>query len=462
MPTTKQIDVKDLSLDLSNFRTVSQRSEIKAIHAMISISPDWFWALTESLLADGYLPTENIIVLHSSKTPREFIVKEGNRRIAALKLIYGYVDRKVFGLPDDIEEGIAKLSSGWKKENSSVPCAVYSVSEASVVDKIVTLAHGKGEKAGRDKWNAVAGARHNRDKGGESEPALDLLERYLKNGRNITPEQSMRWSGAYPLTILEEATKILAPRFDAASSRQLADSYPSKVKNREVLETILRDIGLEQLDFKKLRDKTIDFATAHYGLPPGSQNKNGGRAGRASATGTTTTAPTTSPRTTERSKAKAVSIDDPRSVKRVLKSFMPRGADREKLVALLIEARGLNLETHPHSFCFLLRSMFEISAKAYCKDHARTGGPVPTKPSGEDKKLVDLLREITIYMTANGSNKAMNKLLHGAMTELARSVGILSVTSMNQLIHNTRFSIHVRDICVLFGNVFPLLEEMNR
>jgi hypothetical protein len=51
--------------------------------------------------------------------------------------------------------------------------------------------------------------------------------------------------------------------------------------------------------------------------------------------------------------------------------------------------------------------------------------------------------------------------LHGAMAELGRSEGFLSVTSMNQLVHHPRFSVAPSDIAVLFGNIFPLLEAMN-
>ena len=74
MPTTNLLSVKQLKLDLNNFRTVPQKNEISAVHAMISINPDWFWALMESLLADGYHPTENIIVLKSGKGGSKLVV----------------------------------------------------------------------------------------------------------------------------------------------------------------------------------------------------------------------------------------------------------------------------------------------------------------------------------------------------------------------------------------------------
>jgi hypothetical protein len=106
--------------------------------------------------------------------------------------------------------------------------------------------------------------------------------------------------------------------------------------------------------------------------------------------------------------------------------------------------------------------MFEISAKAYCLDHIGSGGPVHTKANGDDRALVDILRDVTNHLTKNKTDKQMTKALHGAMTEIGKQDGILSVTSMNQLVHNPKFSIKETHIGALFGNIFPLLEEMNR
>ena len=56
----------------------------------------------------------------------------------------------------------------------------------------------------------------------------------------------------------------------------------------------------------------------------------------------------------------------------------------------------------------------------------------------------------------------MIKELHGAMAELATQDGILSVTSLNQLVHNPKFTVDETHISSLFGNIFPLLQAMNR
>jgi hypothetical protein len=456
MPTTTSISVKDLKLDLKNYRTVPQTNETNAISALISISPDWFWALTESLINDGYHPTENILVLSGGKSGTDSEVKEGNRRVAALKLIHGYASRTTLNVPANIEAMIAGIGDDWKNANRHIPCAVYQQNEAAVVDRIVQLTHGKGEKAGRDRWGAVPRARHNRDHNGTNEPGLDLLEKYLRQGQNITPAQKQRWAGEYSLTVLDEAIMRLAPRMGLASAQDLADKYP-KIKYRQPLEAIFHAIGSGLTGFAEVR--SADFGVAD-GIPTPA-NASAAPASSAGSTQGSAGSATQPKKPVPSAKPKAVSVDDPRAVSRALKKFKPVGNGREKVVTLLNEAKSLNVGSHPHAFCFLLRSMFEISAKAYCHDHAKSGGPKMTKPSGEDRKLVEVLREVTQHLTKNNTDKVMVKALHGAMTELGKSTGLLSVTSMNQLIHHPKFVVDGNSVSTVFANIFPLLEAMN-
>lgn len=455
--------VKTLKLDLENYRTVPQKSERDSIHVMISISADRFWALMESLLEDGYHPTENIVVLKGGKEGKELVVKEGNRRVAALKIILGLVKPDEFNIPTHLLQSIGTLSSKWKNENRSVPCTIYEANEASTVERLVALTHGKGEKAGRDIWTAVARARHSRNQSGASEPGLDLLEKYLGQGKNVTPQQSERWSGDYPLTVLDEAIKKLASRLSLQSAREVADKYP-KVHLRTELESVMLAIGLKQLTFPELRDGNKDFALSH-GFPPVSPSTTSIPVVASSAQSKSSSGgalPSSVGAGKKASKIKSAPLNDPRAVKRLLKALTPKGKNREKVVTLLQEAVALNLEKHPLSFCFLLRSMFEISAKAYCVDHAKTGGPSDQKKGGGDKPLVDLLRDIANHLTAGQTDKQMLKALHGAMTQLASPHSILSVTSMNQLVHNPKFSVGANDISSTFCNIFPLLEALNQ
>lgn len=495
MSITKQLPVKDLSIDLYNFRTVPQIDELQAIKAMISISADFFWGLTESLLDDGYLPTENIIVLQDA-TGRN-CVKEGNRRIAALKILLGIINGNQLDLPRQIERRINNLSDSYIQENSTVPCTVFSTSEEEIVDKIVTRTHGKGSKAGRDVWEAVARARHNRDKNGAAEMALDLLEKYLIHGTNFSQDQKARWAGRYNLTVLDEAIKRISTRFGVSSSTGLVRQYPN-VQHRKALDDIIHSIGMEHIGFNAIRAST-DFAL-RYGVPPlgsdaeqsdaGNHSEGGGAGGNAGTSSSGSSGKTTkgggrggfsASDKTDASTGSAsggagetkaelagettqsAATTDERTVKRQLRGLKIYGLNRAKLETIRKEALKLKLKDNPIAFCFLLRSMFEISAKVYCQDRGgQLGAPTAVNANGSDRALADVLRDIVEHLTQNKADKQMVRLLHGPLTEILRPGGILSLTSMNQLVHNTSFTIISSDIPGLFTNIFPLLEQMNK
>lgn len=481
MQRTKLLPVKDLTIDLKNFRTVEQGNEVDATKAMISISPDYFWALMESLLDDGYLPTENIIVIDHGAGVIE--VKEGNRRVAALKIALGLIDKSKFDLPQKLDARVSGLTDAWKEANALVPCAVFTPTEADIVDRIVANTHGKGQKAGRDHWETIARARHNKIKNGISEPALDLLEKYLESGTNLTIDQKNRWAGKYNLSVLDEAIKKIAPRLGFPSSPELVKNYPA-IPYKSALDNVIHAIGMETLTFPAMRDST-DFAL-RFGIPssipaagddPAASPTSGGAGAGAStspsadtsasdgSSGGTTPPGATGPASTPPSPPRppAAATSDEKSVKNALKALKLFGPNRAKLVTIKNEMLKLKLKDNPIAFCFLLRSAFEISAKAYCEDYASDPHPPKsTKPDGTDKKLADVLTEVVKHLTQNNSDKGMVKLLHGANAELARPNGILSVTSMNQLVHNPSFTILVSDIPPLFHNIFPLLEQMNK
>jgi hypothetical protein len=477
MSKTEQIDVSKLNLDLNNFRTTPQKTEEDAIKAMIAIKSERFYAIMESIIDDGYLHTENIIVLDDSK---QLIVKEGNRRIAAMKLIHKLHKIDEYLISDALQQKINNLDKNWYNENSKVPCSIFDLSDSTKVDKIIALTHGKGEKASRFSWTSVATARHNRDINNASEPALDLLEKYIENGQNISNQQKDRWAGDYPLTVLAEAINKIANRFELKTSAELAKNYP-KIKYRFELEDLMRDIGLERIGFSKIRSKE-DFAEP-YGIiapvPPntpqnntnqgasqtsGSTSQNSGQAPSSptqpnTPPGSTATgdSQTTSTPGNNSSAPKAPATNDPKFVASLLKKFTPRGTNRQKVVTLRDELKLLDIKKNPIAFCFLLRSIFEISAKAYATDNSIN----INNTNGREKSLLDLLKEITNKLTQNNSNTSKAKVLHGAIAELGRTEGFLSVTSLNQLVHNPNFSVTSNDICTLFGNIYPLLEEMN-
>lgn len=69
--------------------------------------------LKNSILVNGYVPMERVIVAPYKYLTGYFVVVEGNRRVAALK-----------SLLKESEEGVIELTTSQKKSYAKVPCAV--------------------------------------------------------------------------------------------------------------------------------------------------------------------------------------------------------------------------------------------------------------------------------------------------------------------------------------------------
>lgn len=503
MSEINSIKVKDLDINLRNPRTIPQDNELKAVHAIVSINPDWFWALLESLLENGYLPTENILVL---KLSNRYIVREGNRRIAALKIIHGFLEYS--GIPENIKLRISQVTETWRTENLQVPCTVYSESEKDVAQKIVSLTHAKGQKAGRDNWPAVARARYDRDVYGKREVALDLLENFLSRTNLLNGDQKTQWSGYYPLSVLDEFIKRGASQFGVENSSELVNKYPD-INRIEVLDAIVRDIGHGIVNFEKMRFDQ-DFFKRKYDIDL-TDNSNHRQSDKKSKNGDSESGDFEQPKTVDapkvnvESKADKTTTDDqdkyspqrinignsepPRSssestsktqprkssvksrastsqdvrtVKKLLKTLKPVGEKHHKIATLCQEAIDINIVKTPLAFCFVVRSLFELSAKRYCDEHSsENNAPKYQKTNQRDRYLADVLMDIKDHITDHGRNKQAVRDLHGAITELVNPERFLSVTSMNQLIHNPSYSLSSETVCRIFVNIYPMLEAMN-
>lgn len=461
------LNVKHIFQDLHNLRNVPQVDELSAMKALITINPDYFYGLMESIIENGYLPLENIVVI--KETAKRHKVKEGNRRIAIMKILLGLYPLTDFDLPQSIINKIkTDIDKKWIAANTEVPCLIYEPADIDIVNRIISLVHAKGEKAGRLRWSSVGRAREARNVNNKPQPILDLLEKYLRDGKNTTAIQRETWAADYPLTVLDEAIARILPRTNIGNSTDLANQYP-KVPFRTELEAVMSAIGSSIIQFPTLRDPNDDILSKYGFAPPaspappaGGGAKSSGKRGGSGANPTPTSPPAPPAKPTKG--AKAYSTNDPRSVRKLLKGLQPTGADRDKVVDLCNEAILLNIANTPLAFCFVLRSMLEISAKAYCKGNGISLTITKQKKSGthtEDKSLAKLLGEVSKDIAGKTQDGAVKRALHGANAELAKADGMLSVTSLNQLVHNPNFSIAPNDICRLFSNIFPLLEHMN-
>jgi len=150
----KDIDLDDLLLDPNNYRFLdrkkfkkkaSTRFHEQSVQRATLESLEQSYQLDElkhSILTNGYVPMERIIVVPYRDKSGLFLVVEGNRRVAALKSI----------LKED-KEGVIELAEGQKKSFSKIPCAILRSSGDSLkhAERVIM---GIRHIAGPKEWGA--------------------------------------------------------------------------------------------------------------------------------------------------------------------------------------------------------------------------------------------------------------------------------------------------------------------
>lgn len=154
-----EIEVKNLLLDPNNYRFLDNpafKRKIKSKYHLSGVQDktlqllesDKTYQLQElkkSILTNGYVPMERIIVVpyeHDDLKEDTYLVVEGNRRVAALK-----------SLIQEHEDGVRELSIEEVQSLSKIPCAILQAKKGALAHAervIMGIRHIAGPKA----WGA--------------------------------------------------------------------------------------------------------------------------------------------------------------------------------------------------------------------------------------------------------------------------------------------------------------------
>ncbi|WP_375624186.1 ParB/Srx family N-terminal domain-containing protein [Bartonella sp. TT119HLJHH] len=152
MINTKEFSLKTLKLDLENPRIPRFTSEKDAINFLCITEK--ILELSEDIAENGLSPFEKLMVIQDGE---KYVVKEGNRRLAALKLL----DNPSLA-PEHLSKKIAKYSADRKIHITSVECAIASdIKEANHWMEIKHLGQNNGK--GVKPWNAIQKSRYSPD-----------------------------------------------------------------------------------------------------------------------------------------------------------------------------------------------------------------------------------------------------------------------------------------------------------
>jgi hypothetical protein len=153
----KEVDLDGLLLDPNNYRFLdskdykpkpknryaSEKVQTATLRLLIQDKRYQLAELKKSILTNGYVPMERIIVVPYEQKPGKYLVVEGNRRVAALKSLVEDANEEV------IELSAPELESFSKK----IPCAVL-LAESKDRSRAERIIMGIRHIAGPREWGA--------------------------------------------------------------------------------------------------------------------------------------------------------------------------------------------------------------------------------------------------------------------------------------------------------------------
>ena len=185
MTSTDLIDVDKLLIDTQNPRLdENTESQIDAIKAIAVDQKEKIYNLGHDIVNHGINPSDFLIVTPNQN--KKFIVLEGNRRLATLKILENpnIIDSTI---TKSLLNKIKKLHLEYiKNPIAKLQCTIFKNREEA--DHWIELRHtGENKGAGIVDWGATEKARFKQRRSGKKETCLQILD-YLQEQGVITPE----------------------------------------------------------------------------------------------------------------------------------------------------------------------------------------------------------------------------------------------------------------------------------
>jgi hypothetical protein len=229
--TKLDLPIEDLLLDLDNprLRTVATQSE--ALEAIVRLSIRHFRTMMQSIHQHGLDPGDSFYVLDLTEESDGYIVVDGNRRLAALKVLSEPAVLQSTKLPETTIKQLTKAAAGFERSTvEPISCVVFE-SRADADDWILRR-HGRGmEGEARIHWGTLEIQRFQKDR-----TVLDVID-FVE--RNSTFDDD-RWRQIK--SVVEAKPSVLRRFLDSRKGRDWLGIAISD-ENGEKVPTFARDAG---------------------------------------------------------------------------------------------------------------------------------------------------------------------------------------------------------------------------
>ena len=176
MPKTT-LRIEDLVLDSDNPRIIHANGQHQALQKVVKDQRTKLVRLAESIVEHGLSPIEKLMVMAVSARPKRYIALEGNRRVAALRLLEHPAAMTGLDMPSGVQRQMEHLASIFDKSKVE-PIDAYEVSSRGEARYWIELRHN-GEDQGRGvvAWKPIVAGRYR-----AKEPAIQAFDLVMEHG----------------------------------------------------------------------------------------------------------------------------------------------------------------------------------------------------------------------------------------------------------------------------------------
>ena len=369
------LDLDELALDLENPRISKADSQNGALQKILEDQDVKLVVLAESIAADQLNPMDRWLVIKSPTERGKYIVLEGNRRLAALRILTNPAVLKVLEVRAPIKRRFEELAETFDiKAIEPIDC--FEVADRTEGAPWLTQRHS-GENKGRGivGWSGIATARFR-----GKDPALQALDLVMSHG-GLSDDEKELVEGHFPISTLDRLLSTPAVRaklgLEIADSKLLTRLEPSETI--KPLRRMVLDLAAQEINVTKLKSKEQQLAyVGKFGKDLPDLSK------------TAATKAVDGLEDQDFNKAKKTKPKPKPKPKPQRKALIPRDCyltvSNAKIAEITKELRSLPLDSYPHSIAVLFRVFLEQSTDHYLQDSG-IALTVTTPGGAKDKSL---------------------------------------------------------------------------
>ncbi|MCB0490483.1 MAG: hypothetical protein KDC99_18545 [Cyclobacteriaceae bacterium] len=428
------VAVENLLLSLENPRYPNKVGERQAAKGIVEEQREKLLNLADDIVEKGLNPSELVIVA-SMDEGETYTVLEGNRRVAALKLIHLPSFLKSLDIPQKYIDHFLDLN---QRSDSlaprDVPCVVLPPEDAKYWIKLKHT--GENEGKGVVPWNGMATQRF---KG--ASPSLQAIEQVEQS--DLIDDETRKNLSSISITNVErilntpEARELLG--VDVQKGHLTLKNPENEALGR--LAIIISDVANKNIKVTHLDTRTqrIDYAREVLSRELPKPMSKSVSSSSSSSKVSPSKRRVSHERRTLIPKTFKVSINQPR-INRIYQ-----------------ELQSLNLKEFINASAVMLRVFVEMSVEEYAKRNKISLKKIEKGKQPRDLTLRDKIKAAIDHMAKQGISKSE---LQGIRTLHGNRNHVLSVDSLHGYVHNKNYSPTAGDLKTNWDNIEAFMQHL--